>query len=1052
MPKAASYLLAWSVAQQSYTLTRRANNEMLDIMPGSTGWFAWLDEAPSFTFQGKAGTYTARKESIRQGDAYWYAYVRTGKKLLKKYVGKTTEVTLARLEQVAGALSADRDTRLRAKHEERSQPGQIDAPTSSGVLEGGNGADADRTPQTSSVQRDPLLATKLHVPRPRTQLVHRSHLIERLQQGMERTLTLVSAPAGFGKTTLLAQWLAERRTIVAWLSLEAEDNEPIRFFSYVLTALQTLHSQLGTIARALLEASQGTPVEYVLTVLTNDILEHSTGDFALVLDDYHVIEADTIHRGMAFLLEHLPPQMHLIMATRADPPLPLARLRARGQLTEVRAADLRFDANEASGFLHTVMGLDLPAPAVAALERRTEGWIAGLQLAALSLQGRTDISAFLSAFTGSHRFILDYLSEEVLSHQSAVVQSFLLSTSILERLSGPLCDVVTGQQEGQATLAALDQANLFVVPLDDERHWYRYHHLFAEVLSNRLQQTDPSLVPQLHLRASAWYEQQGLFVEAVQHALAASDVERAADLIEHIDVGSWAGFGEHVYRVLDWLERLPDALVRIRPLLCIAHAVALMFTNQLREAEARLQAAERCLEAGVSAEQARMLRGQVLAIRGNIARYTGDLVHCVVLSQQALHLLPEVEMTTRPIARMNAAHAFLVSGDVTARPERLAADTVTSMRATGTPSGTLRSLTTLARLQVVQGRLRQAAATYEEAARVAPARESLQALVGSPAYYFGLGDVLREWNVLDVAEPTLSQGMELVRGSLTVGAEMVTLGYMTLARLQMARAEHNQALTTLDTFTHLGQERSFASYLIARGAAIRAHVGLAQGNLRAATSWVEQSGISTENDDLGYLREREYLTLARVRIAQRREDPSASFYQNTFQLLDRLLQDAEAKARRSSILELLLLQSLAKEAQGERDEAFSRLKQTLSLAEPEGYVRLFVDEGAPMLALLRQARVRGIVPHYVAMLLTAFGEPMDAARLSSHSGALIEPLTEREREVLQLLAEGASNREIAQRLILSVGTVKKYVYNICGKLGVQSRTQALARARALHLL
>jgi ATP/maltotriose-dependent transcriptional regulator MalT len=1032
---------------QDTTLTYQQEGHSTQLLVDSPDWYRWLGNATTFTYRSEHGPLTARKERAgnKRGGEYWKAYRRRDGKLHRVYLGKSEELTLERLKAVATILAG----RGPAKSYARTNAGESGkAPLHDFPLL----RTLDTSPDTLPIQRDPLLSIKLHPPRPRSRLVARSYLVERLQQGMERPLTLVSAPAGFGKTTLLAQWLTESGTPIAWLSLEPEDNEPMRFFCYVLSALQTLHPQLGTVVRTLLEAPQPGPLERVLTLLISDILEHSTGDFALALDDYHVIEANATHRGMGFLLEHLPPHMHLIIATRADPPLPLGRLRARGQLTEVRATDLRFDANEAGSFLHTVMGLDLSAPDIAVLERRTEGWIAGLQLASLALQGRAEVSVFLSGFTGSHRFVFDYLSEEVLSRQPEQVQAFLLHTSILERLSGPLCDAVTGQQKGQATLAALDQANLFVVPLDDERHWYRYHHLFAEVLRNRLQQTDPTLVSQLHLRASAWYEQQGLFVGAVQHALAASDVGRAADLIENIDVGSWAGLGEHVHRVLDWLERLPDTLVRTRPLLCIAHAVALMFTNQLREAEARLQAAEHCLEAGVSAEQSRVLRGQVLAIRGNIARYMGDLVHCVVHSQQALQLLPEEEMTMRPIAKMNAAHAFLVSGDVSAVPERLAADSVTSMRASGNPSGTLRGLTTLARLQVVQGRLRQAAATYEEAAGVAPGQEGLQALVGSPAYYFGLGDVLREWNVLDVAEPTLSLGMELVRGSLAVDAEMVTLGYLTLARLQMARAEHKQALTTLDTLTRLGQERSFAPNLIARGAAIRAQVELAKGDLRAAASWVEQRGISTEDDNLGYLREREYLTLARVRIAQRRVDPSASFFQNTLQLLDRLLQDAQAKARRSSILELLLLQCLAKEAQGERDEAFSRLKQALSLAEPEGYVRLFVDEGVPMLALLRQAQVRGIVPHYVALLLTAFGEPLDAARLSSDSGALIDPLTGREREVLQLLAEGASNREIAQRLILSVGTVKKYVFNICGKLGVQSRTQALARARALHLL
>jgi ATP/maltotriose-dependent transcriptional regulator MalT len=668
MPKAAPYLLAWSATQQSYMLSWRATNEMLDLVPESPVWFAWLEEASSFAFQGKVGVYTARKESIRQGDAYWYAYRRTGEKLLKKYVGKTTDVTLARLEQVAGALSADRDTRLRARHEERSQPTQIDAHTSGASLEGGDGADADRTPQTSSVQRDPLLATKLYVPRPRTQLVHRSHLIERLQQGMECALTLVSAPAGFGKTTLLAQWLAESGTPVAWLSLEPEDNDPVRFLTYLIAALQTRNPQLGVNILELLEASQSTPLESALIVLSNDIINRQIADFVLVLDDYHTIASESIDRAMTFLIEHLPPQVHLILATRADPPLPLSRLRARGQLVELRAADLRMNSAETNTLLHTVMGLNLPDEAISALENRTEGWVAGLQLAALSLHGRRDISTFLAAFSGSHRFVLDYLSEEVLSRQSAPVLSFLLQTSILERLSGPLCDAVTAQEGGQSMLESLEQANLFTNALDEERRWYRYHHLFAEVLRRRLQQAQPLLVPELHRRASLWYEQHEQPIEAVSHALAAEDVKRAARLIEQY--GMLVIARGQTRTLLEWLNALPNALVHTRPLLCIYHAAALHLIDQVEEAEARLHDAERAISSQTPAEQARNIRGIAATVSANIARYSGNVSRYVSLGQQAYELLPESNLMLRATAGMQAAYTYLVNGDVTPTIEK----------------------------------------------------------------------------------------------------------------------------------------------------------------------------------------------------------------------------------------------------------------------------------------------------------------------------------------------------------------------------------------------
>jgi LuxR family transcriptional regulator, maltose regulon positive regulatory protein len=540
-----SLCLIWRADRQLYELDKQDKKQFFLLTDDEEQWVAWLESISAFTFQGQQGPLTVRKEARPRGDQYWYAYRRVGPRMRKKYLGRSTTLTLTRLEEIAAAFPPAAPSSPPAGRQPMHRED-----VGGKLLVAGEAEASSVLLAHARLLGEPLLATRLHRPRPRSQLVSRSHLTLRLQQGMECALTLLSAPAGFGKTTLLAQWLAEHETPVAWLSLEAEDNEPVRFFSYLLAALQILSPQVGTLARALLETSPTVPAERVLTLLCNDLLERVPGDFALVLDDYHVIENDAIHRWMVFLLEHLPPQMHLVLATRVDPPLSLTRLRARGQLLEVRAANLRFDSEQAHAFLRTVMGLDLPGEVVATLERRVEGWIAGLQLAALSLQGRSDLSAFLGAFTGSQRFIFDYLTEEVFSRQPAAVQSFLLATSILERLCGPLCDAVTGEPESQARLFALEQANLFVVALDDERHWYRYHQLFAEALRICLQQTNPSSVPQLHLRASHWYEQQGLFAEAVQHALAADDVERAADLIERIDVNSWAGLGTQVQRAL----------------------------------------------------------------------------------------------------------------------------------------------------------------------------------------------------------------------------------------------------------------------------------------------------------------------------------------------------------------------------------------------------------------------------------------------------------------------------------------------------------------------
>jgi LuxR family transcriptional regulator, maltose regulon positive regulatory protein len=732
MPKVPTYTLAWSPTTAAYELYQTRDRGVLQIVPGSPAWFAWLDQVSSFAFAGKSGHYTARKEAKQRGDRYWYAYLATDEHLTKKYLGKTVDVTLARLEHIAGILRAQSE-------------GQFPPPVTLAAASADNEADAVRHPLLAQQHNPlhPLLATKLHVPRPRAQLVLRSHLIERLQRGAEHPLTLVSAPAGFGKTTLLAQWFAESSMPVAWVSLEPEDNDPTRFLSYLIAALQTLDAQIGTTALALLRTPQPPSPEAVLAVLTNDLVSREAGDVALVLDDYHVITADPIQRGMTFLLEHLPPQLHLVLATRAEPPLPLARLRAQGQLTEVRTADLRFGTTEASTFLQVVMGLDLEASAIATLERRTEGWIVGLQLAALSLQGRADVSGFLAAFTGSHRYVLDYLSDEVLSRQPTAVQQFLLRTCILERLSGPLCDAVTEQEGSQAMLEALDKANLFVVALDDERRWYRYHHLFAQVLRSHLQQTEPAAVSVLHRRASTWYEQHDLPVEAVQHALAIPDVELAARLIEPIAFS--VAIQGQLSTVLGWMNALPEALVRTRPFLCTYHASLLILTNQLKAAEDRLREAEQCAQEEMPAEQARTLLGYVFAIRGGIAALTGDIPHAVSLAQRALELLPEAEVRLRAGATVTAANAYLLSGDVTLTTELEVAAADALIRTSDNLFAAVISIILLAHLHVLQGRLRQAAATYAQVVQVVPRSEMLQTIFSSLSYYFSLGDLQREW-------------------------------------------------------------------------------------------------------------------------------------------------------------------------------------------------------------------------------------------------------------------------------------------------------------------
>jgi LuxR family transcriptional regulator, maltose regulon positive regulatory protein len=988
-------------------LSESANRSFPAIQVGSEAWYAWLNEPDtrSFAFHSAQGTLTARREHSH-GSWYWYAYRSQNGHLHKAYLGKSEELTLVRLHAAATVLSAEKATRPH--------------PPSSGT----------------GMPSLHLLTTKLSVPPARSNIVARPRLTQRMHAAIRGPLTLIAAPAGWGKTTLLHAWHAEASRgawSLAWVSLDAGDNDPIRFWTYVLTALNTLHPGVGETPLALLYAASS-PIEAVLTTLLNALIAPPT-ETVLVLDDYHFIEAQPIHDALTYLVEHL---------------------RARGALSELRAATLRFTVEETTAFLVEVMGLLLSAEQVAALQERTEGWIAGLQLAALSLQGRKEVAGFIATFTGSHRYVVDYLVEEVLLRQSADVQDFLVQTCILDRLSGPLCDAVRGQDDSQARLVHVEQSNLFLVALDDQRQWYRYHHLFAEVLRSRLQQTQPALVAELHRRASRWYEQHQLFDEAVTHALAVPEVEHAARLIE--EYARLPDFPSQFQVLLGWLDRLPDVFVRSQPSLCIIHAVMLMLSHQLDRAATRIQDAERCLEEEMPAEQRRSILGVIAATRGTLARLLGDYERGVPLAQQALDLLPEMEETllrclVYPTTLLTAASAYLVDGDLTPAAERVFEATMASMRALGASPATLRSITNLARRQLLQGRLRQAASTIEQLLHMASGLAGLQALLNGADYYFLLGELLREWNRLEQAEQHLEQGMDLDRSTMTAEAEMITRGYLALARLQQAYRQGTRALQTLDAFAQLAHQRGFAPTLLAHGTAVRAQVALAQGDVAAAIRWAETSGLST-TDALSYPRERAYLTLARVRIAQGQAQPMGSFLPEALGLLERLLEDAESKARMSSVIEILLLRALVLQAQGKQDEALRTLGRALALAEPEGYVRLFLDEGAPMLILLRQAYARQVTPEYVVTLLEAAGEQVRPAphRSTSSSSQLMDSLTAREREVLRLLVDGSSNREIANHLVLSVNTVKKHVLNLCGKLGVQGRVQAIAKARTLQLL
>ena len=910
----------------------------------------------------------------------------------------------------------------------------------------------------------PILATKLYVPPSQPGIVPRPRLIGRLNDGLRCRLILISAPAGFGKTTLLGEWIAGCGRPAAWLSLDEGDSDPTRFLAYLVAALQTIEADIGEGVLGALQSPQPPPTESILTALLNEIAAVED-EFVLVLDDYHVIDARPIDDALAFLLEHLPPGMHLVIATREDPHLPLARLRARGQLAELRATDLRFNSSEAAAFLGEVMGLSLSVEDITVLETRTEGWIAGLQLAALSMRGREDIAGFIRAFAGDNRYIVDYLIEEVLQRQPEQVRSFLLQTSILERLSGPLCDVVTDQEEGNARLETLERGNFFVVPLDDQRHWYRYHHLFADVLSAHLMAERPDQVSTLHRRASEWYEQNGLPADAIRHALAAEDFERAANLVE-LAVPAMRRSRQEA-TLLGWLKALPDELIQCRPVLNVAYAGTLQQGGEIEGVEDRLRDAERWLDTTADRrerpeaqsvgmvvmddEEFRRLPASIAVQRAGLALALGDVPETVACARQALDLVAEDDHFRRGAAAALLGLAYWASGDLETA-HRSYADGMAHLRKAGYISDAVGGSIALADIRIAQGRLRDAMRTYEHALQLAT-EHGEPAMRGTADMYVGMSDLHRERNDLEAATQHLLRSKE--QGEHTGFPQNPYRWRIAMARIKEAQGDPDGALDLLDE-----AERLYVSDLspnVRPIAALKARVWVAQGRLDEVLGWAREHGLSA-HDDLSYLREFEHITLARVLLARYKSDREVRSIHEAMRLLERLLQAADEGGRTGRVIEILVLQALAHEAQGESPSALVPLERALTLAEPEGYVRIFVDEGRPMAQLLSEAATDGIMPDYTGKLLAAFeaegridsdDSPLPTAPASQ---PLVEPLSDRELEVLQLVSQGLSNREISERLYLAIITVKGHNRNIFRKLQVRRRTEAVARARELSLL
>lgn len=904
---------------------------------------------------------------------------------------------------------------------------------------------------------DTLLQTKLHIPRLRPSLVPRPRLVQQLKTGPAGKLILISAPAGSGKTTLIASSVADGGFPVAWLSLDKDDNRAGRFLAYLIAACRKAAPRVGDEAAQLLTAAPQTPAGLILTSLIND-LDASDQTMVLVLDDYHVISSQAVHEALTFLLDHSPAALHLVIASRSDPPLPLARLRARGQMVELRAADLRFTGAEAAQFLNDVMGLHLDAKAITALTKRTEGWIAGLQMAALSMRDREDVSGLIQGFSGTNRYILDYLLEEVLTREPEAVQTFLLQTAVLTQLTGPLCDAVTGTANSQEMLEQLERRNLFVVPLDDDRRWYRYHHLFADLLQARLQQTEPDQPARLLARAATWCEANGRLAEAITYALSAHDFAGAATLIERI-WGETISRGE-VETVDSWLQALPADVVRNSARLGVARCWVLWFQGRISQIEAPVVAAEQAVDAlsePVDAE----LPAQLAALRAFVARYDQALETAVSHAERARRLLPETlpprtGAQLRSLVFLALASAYDGGGEL-AKAADAYAETIRLSRLGNSAAGVTGITYRLAGVLRLLGRLRDAEAACREALAFVEA-QGMARLPATGILHLALSEVLVEQNELAAAEQRLLQATQLSHtaalGQWSGRLTAIRNAAPALARLRLAKGDVAGGLTAVQE-ARASLPEPPSPLAAAELLALEANILIRQGDLNEAARCVAEAE-QLAGWDRGLTGELVTLAAARLQVARRA--PDASIHE-----LTHFLDATTASGRLGAAMELYLLRSLAFDQQGDQRAAEADLVHALALAEPEGYVRIFVEEGQPVQRLLTQWLSHADAPDlqkYAVHLLSQFAAeqrmraagPEDPASVGDPSASLVEPLSLRELEVLQIMALGKTNKEIAQQLVIAPGTVKAHSASIYRKLDVANRTEAVGRARELGIL
>jgi LuxR family maltose regulon positive regulatory protein len=866
-----------------------------------------------------------------------------------------------------------------------------------------------------------LLRTKLSVPPLRNVLVNRSRLVDLansnllLRDKFQRKLTLVSAPAGYGKTTLVAEWIQELGIPLAWISLDESDNDPARFMVYFIEAIRGVHPRFGESLKGTIQSPQPPPQEVILTVIINE-LTALTSPFVLALDDYHSISNLSIHRQISFLLEHLPSKLHLVLITREDPLISIARLRAKGQLLEIRQGDLRFSMEEITELLNRVMQLKLNHNDILALERRTEGWVAGLQLAGLSLLGARDKSNFIQEFTGNHRYILDYLVEEVFLQQTEDVRDFLLKTAVLDRLSGPVCDAITGRSDSQELLEKLDQINMFIVPLDHSRIWYRYHRLFSELLQHqRRLNMAPDEEILLHKKASQWLEDEGYISEAIEHALAARDWIKASQLINQVSDGMFKQ--GQIVTLLGWMEKIPQEIIFQNPDLCMVDAWALLLSGRYEQADAVLQHAE------TLAPPESVFLGQVATAQAYLARSIGDNARVITTSQRALSLLPEDDASQRSNLLMNLGLAGWHDGQLD-EAETALIEAQEMAKQCDNLYVQVTAEIFLARVLASRGAIKKAAESY-------PAIIQRGGFIPvNTLAYLDLASLYYEWNQLEKAESLLQQGLELSRKTGSVEFEIA--GLILKTDIEMARQEWTEAIRLSGKAWKLAQDFSLQTQ--GRCAASQAQMALRMGDLKSATYWMGQAHIII--DPHSFYRFANLIQIRMLLAMGNQADAAAK--------LEAIYLCSRKAGWGYALIAVRTLQSLAATSD---ESAQGFLAEAISLAQANGYIRTFADAGIGLLPHLNRLAQQGVSTGYITDITNAMG--MKPKVKLPQQPVLAEPLSEREIEVLRLVVEGFSNREIAGKLFISPGTAKTHVHNVCGKLGVRNRTEAAIRAKEL---